>query len=119
MMLFWNVMFVTKGGFSGRPTEPIERPCPPEQNPFSKRMFEPELMATQSSWFQTLAPVMKRSSALFILKPSVFFPKASPVRSSMVGFMRVTLLTKFREKQFRGALWIVIESMIELVRLLA
>jgi hypothetical protein len=32
------------------PTEPIERPCPPEQVPPVKVMEVPEFMARQSSW---------------------------------------------------------------------
>lgn len=32
------------------PTEPIDIPCPPEQYPFLKTMFVPELTARQSSW---------------------------------------------------------------------
>lgn len=76
-------------------------------------------MATQSSWFHTLAPVMRIPFALLMLKPSVFLPRASPARSSIVGFMMVRLEMKFKEKQFLGAFVIVIESRIESVRLLA
>ena len=38
------------------PTEPIDRPWPPEQLPPVKVMFVPELTARQSSWFCTTAP---------------------------------------------------------------
>lgn len=43
------------------PTEPMERPWPPEQVPPVKVMLVPELMAKQSSWFFTLAPEMVMS----------------------------------------------------------
>lgn len=62
---FWEVltvedkMLTVLTTLSDRPpTEPMERPWPPEQVPPVKVMEVPELMAKQSSWFLTTAPVM-------------------------------------------------------------
>jgi hypothetical protein len=67
------------------PTEPIERPWPPEQSPLVKVMLVPELMAMQSSWFLTMAPEMKMFSAFPMLKPSVLWPPLeSPAEESRV-----------------------------------
>ena len=41
------------------PIDPIESPCPPSQTRFETVMFEPDVTATQSSWFKTVVLVMK------------------------------------------------------------
>ena len=87
------------------PTEPMERPCPPEQvepdmvmlwsngvsistlpSKVSELLTVPELTATQSSWFITVAPVITTLLLEPISKPSVLCPSApaSPAELSIV-----------------------------------
>jgi len=53
------------------PTLPIERPCPPSQYMFETVMLLPLVIATQSSWFNTLESLKIMPSVLEISKPSV------------------------------------------------
>jgi hypothetical protein len=78
---FWEVLTVEEEivtvltTLSERPpTEPMERPWPPEQVPPVKVMDVPELIARQSSWFFTTAPLMVTPVEEPTSKASVLWP---------------------------------------------
>lgn len=86
------------------PTEPIERPCPPEQLPPVKMMLVPELIAKQSSWFMTVAPEMVMESEEPTSKASVLCPKSpsSPAELSIVTSEIARPVAELTEKHWTG-----------------
>lgn len=60
------------------PTEPIDRPWPPEHVPPVNSILVPELIATQSSWFLQTAFEIVTVSDSEMSKQSVFLPLESP-----------------------------------------
>ena len=85
------------------PTEPIEMPWPPEHVPPVKWMSVPEFTARQSSWFLTLALVMKTPVEEPTSKVSVLCPPCvSPALLSIVILSSVRLLALLMEKAWTG-----------------
>lgn len=82
MVLFEIVTVVTS--LSVRPpTDPMERPWPPEQVPPVNLMLVPELMARQSSWFLMFAPEIVMSVDEPTSKASVLWPSELLITSSV------------------------------------
>lgn len=80
--MFWTVLS------SRPPTEPIDRPWPPVHCIFVTTMLVPELIAIQSSWLYTVAPVIVNWSTEPMSNASVFLPREVPAL-----LLRVTPLT--------------------------
>lgn len=86
------------------PTEPMERPWPPEHVPLVKVMLVPELMARQSSWFLTTAPEIVISSDDPTSKASVLCPRSSvsPALLSIVTSEIARPVALLMEKHWTG-----------------
>ncbi len=76
------------------PTEPMERPCPPEQVPPVKMILVPELMARQSSWFWMLALVMVTPVEDPTSKASVLCPWEVPAELSITISVTARVVTE-------------------------
>lgn len=66
------------------PTDPMERPWPPEQLPPVKVMEVPELIARQSSWLTIVAPEIVTPVEEPTSKASVLWPREAPFALFMV-----------------------------------
>jgi hypothetical protein len=86
--------------------------------PSMKRMFVPELIARQSSWFVMLAWEMVMSDELPTSNASVLWPPVgpSPEELSMVMWERVRECAVLMLKPWTGMFLMLREVMVEWVR---